>query len=336
MPKSKKEIADEAFSQEVNNKRTELNKADAREIEPASGPEGSLVEVPLETIPLNVTLPCSVYLKSSGKMLVFRRQGEKVNYKTALDLHKKGSSVAYIHKAFWKLFTDSLEHMKMDVAKTKEEEAGRTRRLLLAYGQELEKQIREPKRPVFKKLRKLSDEMCDELTKDQTSAKKFLKKGDDPLTYIPNHAVNTCVYAILMGLKLQLPPSKLKDLAFAAYVHDVGNLYLPKRILYKKSELTDEDRALVQTHPRRGAVLYHHERMDGTGYPSNIRGEEIPLLARIVAIAECYDAMTSNRPYQKAISSKEALDLIAKMEGKFDTTLISFVSPAAAPVAKAG
>ena len=123
-------------------------------------------------------------------------------------------------------------------------------------------------------------------------------------------------------------------------LHDVGKLALSDSILSnRKSDLTDDMLAEVHSHPLIGAallqnisckraisdaVLFHHERIDGCGYPFGIKGEEIPLSARIVSIADCFDAITTNRPYQRRKSCKVARELLTESAGAcFDPDLVS-------------
>jgi hypothetical protein len=115
----------------------------------------------------------------------------------------------------------------------------------------------------------------------------------------------------------------------AAALHDVGKLHTPREILNKPGRLTQEEFAVIRRHPGDGAAMatglgdptitamirHHHERLDGAGYPAGLAGEEIPLGARIIAVADTFDAMTSNRAYRRAASHKRALDVLARESG---------------------
>lgn len=128
--------------------------------------------------------------------------------------------------------------------------------------------------------------------------------------------------AIITGERLGLPGKRLMDLSYGAYLHDIGKINVSDEILNKGAPLTDEEWAEMRRHPEYGAallrekdylataakfVLAHHERYDGTGYPNGLRGEEIPLEARIICVVDAYDAITSVRPYQAAQAKKEAI-----------------------------
>jgi HD-GYP domain-containing protein (c-di-GMP phosphodiesterase class II) len=117
----------------------------------------------------------------------------------------------------------------------------------------------------------------------------------------------------------------------AARVHDIGKIGIPDRVLNKPGMLTAEERAIMETHPERGAdllrrypdfaqgveiVRHHHERWDGTGYPYRLKGTDIPLGARIVAVADSFDAMTSDRPYRPALPVRKAVEILRAGRGE--------------------
>lgn len=139
---------------------------------------------------------------------------------------------------------------------------------------------------------------------------------------IVEHGERTAHYAFILGNKIGLSREELVNLRNAALLHDIGLLCLPKDILEKKGPLTADEYALVQSHPRAGAELlepisflqtpalwiaHHHERWDGFGYPYGLRGEFIPLGARILAVADAFDALTMNRQAQDVESALHLL-----------------------------
>jgi putative nucleotidyltransferase with HDIG domain len=140
--------------------------------------------------------------------------------------------------------------------------------------------------------------------------------------YTGGHSERVAHYAGTIAERLGLD-AELVDLARkAGYVHDIGKICLPEWVLNKLGPLSDDERELVKRHPEMGAkiltgrrgmdavvpaVLHHHERWDGTGYPHGLAGEAIPLGARIVFVADAFDAMTSNRPYGRVLSHDEAV-----------------------------
>jgi len=139
--------------------------------------------------------------------------------------------------------------------------------------------------------------------------------------YTEGHCQRLAAYATALGRSIGLSEVELAALHRGAYLHDVGKIGIPDAILLKPSRLTDAEYAVVKQHPIigerlcgdlrslrlvRDIVRSHHERRDGSGYPMGLRGDEVPLLAEIVAIADSFDAMTTNRPYRAALSDEAA------------------------------
>jgi HD-GYP domain-containing protein (c-di-GMP phosphodiesterase class II) len=146
-------------------------------------------------------------------------------------------------------------------------------------------------------------------------------------------------FAVAIGEELRMKPQDLADLRLAGLLHDIGYVAIPDAILYKRSELTAEEFEWIKRHPvigwqifssirqLRGAlpgIRHHHERIDGAGYPDRLKGDEIPLQARILAVADCFDALTSNRLYRERIPAHEALEkMIAEGSGsQLDADLV--------------
>jgi putative nucleotidyltransferase with HDIG domain len=151
------------------------------------------------------------------------------------------------------------------------------------------------------------------------------------------HGRRVAELASAIGAALALPPSDLADLLACARLHDIGKAGVPDAIVAKPGPLTRSEAAAVRRHatigdrlaralgvrePVRLAIRHHHERWDGAGYPDGLRGKRIPLFARIIAIADAYDAITSGRPYAPARSPAEALAELKRHAGsQFDPRL---------------
>ncbi|MEJ2722099.1 MAG: response regulator [bacterium] len=160
--------------------------------------------------------------------------------------------------------------------------------------------------------------------------------------YTKGHTERVADYAVALARKMKLGRDELRDLAFAAVLHDIGKLVIYEEILNKPGRLNDEEWALLKSHTSVGAsiienmeflsaavplVRHHHERYDGTGYPDGLKGEEIPLGARIIAVADSYDAMTTDRAYRDALPGEVALVAMTTKSGtQFDPAVVeSFV-----------
>ena len=153
-------------------------------------------------------------------------------------------------------------------------------------------------------------------------------------TYTKGHSDRVSEFACLIGKKMGLDEAELKKLKIGGLFHDIGKIGIPDSILLKESKLTNEEYSEIKHHPDIGAhilsnatifkdiipiVKHHHERYDGKGYPSNLKGEEIPLLARITAVADSFDAMSSRRTYRNNLELKVIMDEIEKNAGtQFD------------------
>src|SRR5205823_11869278 len=135
------------------------------------------------------------------------------------------------------------------------------------------------------------------------------------------HNLRVARLCVHIGRQMSMSASELRVLARAGLMHDIGKLGIPDSVLGKHSALDESEWSLMRTHPEMGlnlldragqssrevlAVLYHHERLDGSGYPYGLKAEGIPVEARIVAVADTYDALTSDRPYRKACTHAEA------------------------------
>ena len=156
--------------------------------------------------------------------------------------------------------------------------------------------------------------------------------------YTKGHTERVADYAVALGKKMKLGREELRDLAFAAVLHDIGKLVIYERVLNKPGALDDDEWEILKSHPEIGAsiienmeflagavpfVRHHHERYDGNGYPNGLKGEEIPFGARIIAVADAFDAMTTDRSYRKALSRVVALNtMIAKAGSQFDPDAI--------------
>lgn len=147
-----------------------------------------------------------------------------------------------------------------------------------------------------------------------------------------SHSVNVCVLSTLLGLKMNLGFHQIKNLAAGAILHDLGKIAIPLQVLNKKETLTDNEWRLIKDHPHTSfnvlsqqnrfskttaATAYqHHENYDGSGYPYGLKGDEIHLFARIVATADLYEAIVTDRSYRSSMTIKQAYQIMAKSKKK--------------------
>ncbi len=156
--------------------------------------------------------------------------------------------------------------------------------------------------------------------------------------YTGGHTKRVTFYSLAMAKYLDLDPSEAENLKLAAILHDIGKIGVPDDVLRKKGKLTDKEFESIKKHPIFGyeimshikslkdvipGMRYHHERPDGRGYPDRLQAGKIPLIARVIAIADTFDAMTSDRPYRKALTDAEALKEVRRCAGtQFDPMLV--------------
>ncbi len=149
--------------------------------------------------------------------------------------------------------------------------------------------------------------------------------------YTNGHSSRVAYYAQLISKKMGLPKYEIEAVFYAGLLHDIGKIGIPDNLINKEGKLTSEEYTIIKTHPSIGgeilksisslpstytAALYHHENYDGTGYPRGLQGLAIPLTARIISVADAYDAMTSNRSYRSAMNQMDTLAEIIKGKGK--------------------
>jgi len=163
---------------------------------------------------------------------------------------------------------------------------------------------------------------------------KFIGRCD-PLTR--DHQSRVSVLAVRIGYQMALPLSQIEDIRTICLIHDIGKVVLPPEFKVKTSELSDAEREIVMKHPRVGydmladsdlsdvvkqSVLQHHERIDGSGYPEKLRGFQIRPEAKVVAVADVIDAMTSHRPYNTELEIDDALSEITNHMGTYFEPLV--------------
>jgi HD-GYP domain-containing protein (c-di-GMP phosphodiesterase class II) len=160
-------------------------------------------------------------------------------------------------------------------------------------------------------------------------------KTQDAYTYM--HSVAVCALMVSLGRQLGLDDAQCREAGLAGLLHDLGKAMMPNEILNKPGKLTDDEFAVIRTHPERGHMmlqdvqgvnpavldvcLHHHERVDGRGYPHHLSGEQIEQMARMGAVCDVYDAITSNRPYKQGWDPAESVARMGSWQGHFDENI---------------
>jgi cyclic di-GMP phosphodiesterase len=228
-----------------------------------------------------------------------------------------------------------IKPLQMDAVIVSLERAFHKRRLeqeLEQYRQNLEQMVCKRTVQLQKALGQVEQSYTDTL--DALGAAIDLRDGQTA-----GHSRRVSLCSIYMLTRMNGTPAQLKSLAMGAWLHDIGKLAIADAILLKPGALTEEERAVMQRHVRIGydlvkripflaeaaeIILTHHERWDGSGYPRGLRGADIPLSARIFAVADTLDAMTSDRPYRSALPFPDARNEIERLAGiQFDSRVVS-------------
>ena len=179
----------------------------------------------------------------------------------------------------------------------------------------------------------------DELRRSYVSTIRVLAEAiqaKDP--FLRGHSEEVSDYVAAVGQRMGLDPARREQLAVGSLLHDLGKIGISERILHKPARLTQEEFAIIQLHPRIGyrlieqvpalapvapAILHHHERYDGGGYPTGLKGEQIPLEARIVCVADAFSAMTADRPYRARMPMSDACEELQRNAGtQFDPEIV--------------
>jgi HD-GYP domain-containing protein (c-di-GMP phosphodiesterase class II) len=167
---------------------------------------------------------------------------------------------------------------------------------------------------------------------------------DEKDPYTRGHSERVNGYAVLLAKQIGLGRKEVREVHIASLFHDIGKIGIEDKILRKPAMLTDQEYAVMKQHPDKGAqmlskikamkdiipgIRFHHERWDGSGYPLGMRGEQIPIAARIVAVADAFDAMTTNRPYQKAMPFDKAIGRLLELSDRvYDRKVVTALAEA--------
>jgi putative nucleotidyltransferase with HDIG domain len=210
---------------------------------------------------------------------------------------------------------------------TRDQEAAEKERQLERYAADL--------RETFKRERARAQELRRSYTATVRALSNAVEFRD---AYTGKHAERVAAYGLEIAHRLDLPVAGQSEIEFGFLLHDIGKVAIPDAILHKPDALSDSERRLMAQHPVIGAeiirgiefldsaaeiVRHHHERWDGQGYPDGLAGEQIPLAARVFAVADVFDALTTDRPYRRASSLSVAREMItAESATQFDPDVV--------------
>lgn len=299
-----------------------------------------MLAIPLESVPVDTPIQYPIYVKIGKSWVLFRAEGDSLSRDRADALRTKNVSLVYVKDKNWNSFVSGLERGVDNSGELDLAAVSQIRSLLLAYSQEIERQKKFEKAH-FQRFVKLADKLAAGIYRKPSLGPQMLRRFGDPSVYFVNHSLNVAIYSALLAKHLSVPLTGAKKLMCGALVHNTGYLFIPQSVIYKPGSLSKEEWELVYQHPETGAkllsaldapsevvvvALQHHERLDGKGYPAKTGIKKIHLFARICAIADVFDAMTNNAPYQNALAPKEAINKMVAMRGKFDPSVLEVLA----------
>ena len=172
----------------------------------------------------------------------------------------------------------------------------------------------------------------------EQAARTILKALDAKDSYTFGHSMRVAYFSLVTGTEAQLSKDEMYELELSAIFHDIGKIGTPDAVLNKPSRLSEEEFQIMKQHPEKSWEIlkeypqfekiaanarFHHERFDGKGYPLGLKGDDIPVAARIILIADTFDAMTSTRPYRKGLPYEVAFEELIQFSGtQFDPNLV--------------
>jgi len=295
-------------------------------------------EIRSNSIAADRPLPCDIYLYFSGKPLLFRNRGDVITSDRMKSLSDKGQSKLLVPNDQRHLYLESLKQIIKDPDADTDTKSKIIKESAFLHIHDLF--IKQDISAVVDEAKHLVEDMVSFVSTDINAVSSLMRlSAHDYYTY--NHSVDVAVYSIVLAKKIFGEDRKLLITAgLSGFLHDIGKKKIDLALINKSSALSPEEWAEIRRHPQYGlelltemksippeakdVVYQHHENYDGTGYPDGRKGDEISKLARVVSIADVFDALTTDRSYHKAIPPVEALSMMFGMQpGKFDPQLFS-------------
>jgi len=297
------------------------------------------MEIDLEYLRIDTILGVDLYLQSSNKFILYRSCNVPFNDKVRKNLLIHGVRQLYIASSDSEKYALYVENNLGNILADANVNVEKKRQLVydssLTIAREL---LKDPTSPTtIKRATKIVEGMVDLHQKDTGGFQKIIRLM--PFDYnIISHSANVATYSIAVGKSLGIQKNDLYELGLGALLHDIGKSKIPKEILNKPARLSSDEFNKVKEHvvlgmdmagnnplvPKQSLVpiLYHHERLSGIGYPRGIRENNIPLYGLITGAADSFDAMTTNRVYQKALTTYKALEILLEETDNYDRRVL--------------
>lgn len=299
--------------------------------------EDKFFEVRVASLVIGRVLTHDLYLLISGQPVLFRKKGDAVSPDRAKQLREHSAAKLLVPEDQRAAYMDSLKSAVRDPDMKTDDKSKIIKETAFIHIHDLF--TKQDIQPVVSEAKNLVEDMVSFVSSDVAAVASLMGlSAHDYYTY--NHSVDVAVYSIVIAKKIYGSENReiLIQAGLGGLLHDIGKRRIDINIINKKGALTAEEWAEIKNHPGYGMealrelqsvpeeskciVHQHHENYDGTGYPNGLAGEQINKLARVVAIADVFDALTTKRSYHDAISSAEALNIMHGMQpGKFDPNL---------------
>jgi HD-GYP domain-containing protein (c-di-GMP phosphodiesterase class II) len=291
----------------------------------------------LTTIQANTATPFNIYIHLDQKMVVYLNQGEKMPYEKIQALHHRDTGESfYVAETDKQLYRDTLKNSMNSDLIHNDQKAIILRESSISILEDLYEnpdvaKALEDSKPIITDLLKFMDQAPESI------GNLISLSGHDFYTY--NHSFDVSIYSLGLGQALEFDAKTLEELGQSSLFHDIGKRLVDLSILCKKGPLDENEWIQMRQHPQFGlkilnehenisdaikaACFEHHESWSGGGYPQDISGEEIHPFARIVALTDTYDAMTTQRSYNVPMTPSEALNMMrSKLNGRFDPEMM--------------
>ncbi len=299
--------------------------------------QAGYLPVPLDDIPFEILSELDLYLQHDGEFALYREKNYKLTQKDIDQLIEADVHLAYVpieeHGQYYQIIEKGLGEIVTDPEIQQEKKAEILYSTCIALVDQLYDEP--PEKAEFDRVENASRSLVEMVIQNQNSFKHLFDVSNHDF-YTATHMVNVCTSLVTLGMQMNLDRETLTEIGTGALLHDIGKLFIPKEILNKEEKLTDDEYRQLQQHVTLGVdylesktslspiamaiVKEHHERLDGSGYPHGLKGEELSIFGRMSGMIDTYEAMTSVRPYRKkSFSLSEVMKTLFKeTPHKFD------------------
>lgn len=297
------------------------------------------IPINLALLRIDTILGVDLYITTKQGFVLYRSRTVPFNDRVRSNLIDHGVSTLYINDQDADKFTRYVENNLPSILADPMVEPEQKRQLLYESSLNIARDLlQNPTSPDnLKRSSTVVKSMVDLHLKDEGGFKKLVELMPSDYSLV-HHSANVATYSVAVGKSLGISKSDLYELGLGALLHDIGKSKIPKDILYKPAKLTSDEYDVIKEHVLHGLnmasgnpvvpkkalipILWHHERLSGNGYPYGKENEEIPLFGMITAIADSFDAMTTKRVYQNAISTYKTLELLIADSDNYDPKVV--------------